>query len=74
MNEKSKKIRYVYFLSYSYASGIQCGNGRLEIVANKEIKSMEDIIGCERSISEINGYEKIVVLNYQLLRTEEVDG
>lgn len=61
--------RYIYFVSYSHTTGHGC----VDIFMNKKIDSFDDIEQlCKITIPKKNGLKNIVVLNYQLLREENV--
>lgn len=61
-------MKYVYFVSYAHGSGF--GNG--EIALFKEINSYEDIETMNQLIVDKEGFNPFtIVLNYQLLRTED---
>jgi len=64
-----KKKRYTYFVSYSHSTGFGC----IELFRDSLIDNFNSIKQlCENDIPKSNGLEKVVVLNYQLLKTEDV--
>ena len=58
---------YTYLIVYSNITGIVSGFGRLELVRNRKIKSIDDIKSIEELIMEQYGYSHVIVTNYILL-------
>ena len=58
---------YVYFVSYSSRGS----TGRFEVSRAKEVESILDIAGMERSLEKKDGITGAIINNYQLLRVEE---
>lgn len=59
--------KYVYFVSFNYPQG----HGNREITCLDPIKSMRDLKEITSLIQEETGLTDIVILNYQLMRTEQ---
>jgi hypothetical protein len=64
--------RYFYFVSYSHSSALGYGHGNVEINTNQPIATVETIRAIEKWLKEEASIPQPVVLNYVLLRTEEV--
>ena len=60
---------YVYFISYhiDQRKNGSWGFGNVEIQRDKQITTMEDIRSIEKLINE-NYHNKVLIINYQLLR------
>ena len=74
-------MEYVYFVSYSHTdlqsemetTRVVHGFGRTELsLTGRQIRSMEDIRGMELAIENNPEFKNVIILNFQLLRTEEL--
>lgn len=54
---------YTYFISYSWEKG----NGCMELIRNKKIKTFEDIISINKLIENDYKLNQVIVNNYFLL-------
>lgn len=55
---------YTYFISYSSGSGF--GNAILDKIKSP-IKSIEDIQQLERALEETKGFDKVVIISFNLI-------
>lgn len=66
---------YVYFVAYTglekalFKTTISTGN--VEVEVNRKIEDIETIRAIEEKIRTENGYSRLVITNYILLREEE---
>lgn len=58
---------YTYLIVYSNIESYGSGLGRLELIRNRRIKSIDDIKSIEELIKEQYGYGHVIVTNYILL-------
>lgn len=58
---------YTYLIVYSNIESYGSGLGRLELIRNRRIKSIDDIKSIEEMIKEQYGYGHVIVTNYILL-------
>lgn len=74
-------MKYIYFVSYSHTdlqskmetTRVVHGFGRTELsLIGRQIRSMEDIRGMELAIENNSEFKNVIVLNFQLLRTEKI--
>lgn len=62
---------YHYFVSYN---AVYRGNrffGMFELLRYKKISSYAEIKDISKCLEEENGYEGVIILNYQLIRDEK---
>lgn len=63
---------YKYFVSYNHISENDFGFGRCEVIRNKKIKNIDDILEIEEMLKIKNkDFIKIIILNYKLLNKED---
>ena len=58
---------YTYLIVYSNIEPDGSGLGRLELIRNRKIKSIDDVKSIEELIKEQYGYGHVIVTNYILL-------
>lgn len=66
-------MRYTYFASYFYTCERNSfGFGVAEFFAGCPITSLDHIIDAQEGLVREKGYESATIINYQLLREEEI--
>jgi hypothetical protein len=68
---ESTGIVYIYFISFSFVdnNGYH-GFGNTEVSSDDKITSIEDLDNFSGAIETKNNFKSVIILNYQLLRTE----
>jgi hypothetical protein len=65
-------VRYVYFVSYSYATETVSGYGNVTVVRDRITTTVEDIRAIQQVIEIETPTAGVIILYFTLLRTEEV--
>lgn len=65
---------YKYFISYSYKSNLGAGFGYCSVNTNKKIESFKHLEDIAKEIKENSKCNEVIILNYKLLRKENLGG
>jgi hypothetical protein len=63
-------MKYIYFIVYFQKRGYDEGTGSIEVARNKKIKSIEELRELEKFIKKECNLNKVLIINYKLLRKE----
>lgn len=64
-------MKYYYFVSFRYNKNFYEGWANSEMHLDYEIDNFDDITKLENKLCLGGSYDMVVIINYQLLRTEE---